>query len=271
MNEAALCALAVRLAAEAAAVHRGGRGRELRVETKSSRTDVVSEIDREAERVLVAGILRERPDDAILGEEGGAHAGTSGVRWILDPLDGTTNYLYRYPAHAVSIGIEIDGEVRVGVVHDSVHDEVFTAIRGGGAYRDGAPIAASRCGDLATALLATGFQYRAEIRAEQAATLARILPHVRDVRRGGSAALDLCWIADGRLDLYYEGGLAEWDFAAGALIAAEAGAVVKRFDDPSEGPVPLVVAAPAALADRFERLLREPSLGPGAQQVSSKF
>jgi myo-inositol-1(or 4)-monophosphatase len=257
MDELALCALAVRLAAEAAEVHRAGRDRELRVETKSSRTDLVSEVDREAERIIVAGIRRERPDDAILGEEGGAHDGTSGVRWIIDPLDGTTNYVYRYPAHAVSIGIEIEGTVRVGVVHDSVHGEVYTAIRGGGAFRDGLPMAASRCEDLATALLATGFQYRAELRAQQAATLARILPHVRDVRRGGSAALDLCWLGDGRLDLYYEGGLAEWDLAAGALIAAEAGATVRRFDDPREGPTPLLLAGSAILVDRLERLLLE--------------
>jgi myo-inositol-1(or 4)-monophosphatase len=255
MEDADLCALAVRLAAAAAEVHRAGRGRELRVDTKTSRTDLVSEVDREAERVIVDGIRRERPDDAILGEEGAAHEGTSGVRWILDPLDGTTNYVYRYPAYAVSIGIEIDGTPRVGVVHDSVHDEVFTAIRGGGAFCDGRQIATSRCDDLATALLATGFQYRAEVRAGQAATLARVLPHVRDVRRGGSAALDLCWLADGRLDLYYEGGLAEWDFAAGALIAAEAGATVRRLDDPAEGPPPLVLAGPARLVEELERLL----------------
>jgi myo-inositol-1(or 4)-monophosphatase len=254
MDDAALCALAVRLAAAAAEVHRAGRGRELRIETKTSRTDLVSEIDREAERILVDGIRSERPGDAILGEEGGAHAGTSGVRWILDPLDGTTNYVYRYPAHAVSIGIEIDGAARLGVVHDSVHDEVYTAIRGCGAFCDGRPIAASRCEDLATALLATGFQYRAEVRAGQAETLARILPHVRDVRRGGSAALDLCWLADGRLDLYYEGGLAEWDYAAGALIAAEAGATVKRFDR-NDGPTPLVLAGPERLVGELERIL----------------
>jgi myo-inositol-1(or 4)-monophosphatase len=260
MDDPTLCAFAVRLAAEAARVHRAGRGRDLRVETKTARTDLVSEIDREAERILVDSIRRERPDDAILGEEGGAHAGTSGVRWILDPLDGTTNYVYRYPAHAVSIGIEVDGAVRVGVVHDSVHDEVFTAIRGRGAFCDGRPIVAGRCEDLATALLATGFQYRAEVRAGQAATLARVLPHVRDVRRGGSAALDLCWLADGRLDLYYEGGLAEWDFAAGALIAAEAGATVKRFDR-NDGPTPLVLAGPARLVPELERILLPPGRG----------
>jgi myo-inositol-1(or 4)-monophosphatase len=258
MDDTALCELALRLAAEAAAVHRSGRERELRVETKSSRTDLVSAVDREAERLIVDGIRSKRPDDAILGEEGGAHHGTSGVRWIIDPLDGTTNYVYRYPAHAVSIAVEVGGTVRVGVVHDSVHEEVYTAIRGRGAFRDGVRMVASRCADLGTALLATGFQYRSELRAWQAATLARVLPQVRDVRRGGSAALDLCWLGDGRLDLYYEGGLAEWDVAAGMLIAEEAGASV-RISHPADGPTPLVVAGPTALVDALEPLL----LGPG--------
>ncbi|HEV7731841.1 MAG TPA: inositol monophosphatase family protein [Candidatus Binatia bacterium] len=254
MDDLALRTLAVRLAAEAAAVHRAGRAGVLHVETKSSRTDLVSEVDREAERVIVDGIRRVRPDDAVLGEEGGAHDGTSGVRWIIDPLDGTTNYVYRYPAYAVSIGVEVDGVVRVGVVHDSVHDQVYTAVLGGGAFRDDAPIAAGRCDELATALLATGFQYRADVRARQAATLLRVLPLVRDVRRGGAASLDLCWVADGRLDLYYEGGLAEWDLAAGALIAAEAGATVRRFD-PADGPTPLIIAGAPALVDPLEALL----------------
>ncbi len=254
MDDDALRTLAVRLAAEAAAVHRAGRERVLHVETKSSRTDLVSEVDREAERVIVDGIRRARPDDAVLGEEGGAHDGTSGVRWIIDPLDGTTNYVYRYPAYAVSIGVEVDGVVRVGVVHDSVHDQVYSAVLGRGACRDDEPIAAGRCDELATALLATGFQYRGDVRSQQAATLLRVLPLVRDVRRGGSAALDLCWVADGRLDLYYEGGLAEWDLAAGTLIAAEAGATVRRFDV-AGGPTPLVIAGAPALVDPLEALL----------------
>jgi myo-inositol-1(or 4)-monophosphatase len=254
MDVEALGALAVRLAAEAAAVHHAGRWRTLRVETKSSRTDLVSEVDREAERVVVDGIRAARPDDAILGEEGGAHDGTSGVRWIIDPLDGTTNYVYRYPAYAVSIAVEVDGVVCAGVVHDSAHDRVYAAVRGRGATCDGQPIAATRIDDLGTALLATGFQYRADVRTRQAAVLAAILPSVRDVRRGGSAALDLCWVADGRLDLYYEAGLAEWDIAAGSLIAAEAGAAVRRVDVPG-GPTPLVIAGAPALVPPFETLL----------------
>jgi myo-inositol-1(or 4)-monophosphatase len=254
MDVHALGALAVRLAAQAAAVHRAGRERELRVETKTSRTDLVSEVDREAERVVVAGIRAVRPDDAILGEEGGAHDGTSGVRWIIDPLDGTTNYVYRYPAYSVSIGVEVDGVLCAGVVHDSVHDRVYVAVRGSGATCDGAPIAASRRDELATALLATGFQYRPDVRTKQATVLAAILPSVRDVRRGGSAALDLCWVADGRLDLYYEAGLAEWDLAAGMLIAEEAGAGVRRIDVPG-GPTPMVIAGAPALVTPFEALL----------------
>jgi myo-inositol-1(or 4)-monophosphatase len=254
MDVHALGALAVRLAADAAAVHRAGRQRALRVETKSSRTDLVSEVDREAERIVVEGIRAVRPDDAILGEEGGAHAGTSGVRWIIDPLDGTTNYVYRYPAHSVSIAVEVDGVVCAGVVHDTAHERVYAAVRGGGATCDGQPIAANRIDDLGTALLATGFQYRADVRTRQAAVLAAILPAVRDVRRGGSAALDLSWVADGRLDLYYEAGLAEWDVAAGALIAAEAGAAVRRIDVQG-GPTPMVIAGAPALLGPFEALL----------------
>lgn len=254
MDDHALGALAIRLAAAAAAVHRDGRTRALRVETKSSHTDLVSEVDREAERVIVDGIRAVRPDDAILGEEGGAHDGTSGVRWIIDPLDGTTNYVYRYPAYSVSIAVEVDGVVRAGVVHDSVHDRVYAAVRGAGATCDGAPIAASRVAELGKALLATGFQYRADVRTRQAAVLAAILPAVRDVRRGGSAALDLSWVADGRLDLYYEGGLAEWDLAAGMLIAEEAGAAVRRLEVP-DGPTPLVIAGAPALVEPFQALL----------------
>src|SRR5262245_52218786 len=205
-----LRALAVRLGAEAAAVHRAGRGRDLHVETKGSPTDHVSEVDRDAERLIVAGIVAARPDDGILGEEGAARTGTSGVRWIVDPLDGTTNYLYGFPASSVSIGVEIDGVPTVGVVHDSVHDVCYAGVRGGAATANGKPMRVRQCLELGMALVATGFQYRPEIRARQAATLAAVLPAVRDVRRGGSAALDLCWVGAGYVDAFYEASLAEW-------------------------------------------------------------
>lgn len=247
--------LAVRLAGEAAAVHRAGVGRALHVETKGSRTDHVSEIDREAERVIVAGLAAARPDDGILGEEGSARAGTSGVRWIIDPLDGTTNYLYGFPAWSVSIGVEVDGALAVGVVHDSARDRCYAGVRGGRATCNGNPIRARETTDLGMALVGTGFQYRPEIRARQAATLARVLPAVRDVRRGGSAALDLSWVAAGHLDAFYEAALAEWDVAAGMVIAAAAGAEVVRLDV-AGGPTPLVVAAHPGLMPSLLALLR---------------
>jgi myo-inositol-1(or 4)-monophosphatase len=250
-----LRALALRLAADAAAVHRAGRGRDLHVETKGSPTDHVSEVDREAERVIVDGIAAARPHDGILGEEGTARAGTSGVRWIVDPLDGTTNYLYGFPASSVSIGAEIDGVPTVGVVYDSVHDVCYAGVRGGAATRNGEPMRVRECGDLAMALVATGFQYRPAVRARQAATLAAVLPAVRDVRRGGSAALDLCWVGAGLVDAFYEAALAEWDVAAGMVIAAAAGAEVLRLEVP-DAPSPLVVAAHPGLMPPLLELLR---------------
>jgi myo-inositol-1(or 4)-monophosphatase len=251
----ALCDLAVRFAAEAAAVNRAGFGRSLHVETKGSRTDHVSEVDRDAERLVVAGIAAARPHDGILGEEGTARPGTSGRRWIVDPLDGTTNYLYGFPAFSVSIGVEVDGVLAVGVVHDSVHDACYAGVRGGGATCNGRPVRVRACADLGMALVATGFQYRPEVRARQAATLAAVLPAVRDVRRGGSAALDLCWVAAGHVDAFYEAALAEWDVAAGMVIAEAAGAEVRAIEVP-EGPSPLVVAAHPALMAALLDLLR---------------
>ncbi len=219
-----LSLLAVSIAAEAAQIHREGLGRILESSTKSSNTDVVTEIDRRCEALIVDGVLRARPSDGYLGEEGSDLAGSSGVRWIVDPLDGTTNYVYGYPAYAVSIGVEVDGRVVVGVVHDSTHDEVFLGLADRGAWCNGVTIAVSGKEVLATALIATGFGYDPTMRAEQAAVLPALLPRVRDIRRGGSCAIDLCWTACGRLDGYFERGPAEWDVAAGMLIAAEAGA-----------------------------------------------
>ncbi len=249
-----LRALAVRLAAQAAAVHRAGLGRNLQVETKGSPTDHVSEVDRDAERLVVDGIAAARPHDGILGEEGSARPGTSGVRWIVDPLDGTTNYLYGFPAWSVSIGVEVDGIPTVGVVHDSVHDLCYAGVRGGGATCNGRPTRVRPCADLRMALVATGFQYRATVRARQAATLAAVLPAVRDVRRGGSAALDLCWVAAGHVDAFYEAALAEWDVAGGMVVAEAAGAEIRRIEVP-DGPSPLVVATHPGLMTALLDLL----------------
>lgn len=222
-----LLRLAEAIAAEAAALLRAGQlHARAEVDTKSSLTDMVTEIDRASERLVVDAIRSARPGDGILGEEGTAIEGTTGVRWVVDPLDGTTNYLYGLPAFAVSIGVEVDGVAVAGVVADAARGESFTAIRGGGARRDGIPIACSAADRLATALVGTGFGYDSGRRARQGQVLAAVLPLVRDVRRVGAAAIDLCWVACGRLDAYYETGPQPWDTAAGGLIASEAGAVV---------------------------------------------
>lgn len=227
------------------------------VGTKTSATDMVTDLDRASEALIVDGLAKMRPDDGILGEEGASRAGSSGIRWVIDPLDGTTNYLYGLPAFAVSIAAEVDGRAVVGVVADPSHEETFTAVAGGGAYCNGAPIAVSGATDLATALVATGFGYRREQRARQALVLTQVLPAVRDVRRYGAAALDLCWVACGRLDAYYELGIQHWDVAAGGLVALEAGAQVDGLREVAAGPSdPVrVLAATPGVADPLRRLL----------------
>jgi len=229
------------------------------VSTKTTATDMVTEMDRASERLIVDGLLGIRPDDGILGEEGADEPGTSGVRWVVDPLDGTTNYLYGFPGFNVSIAAEIDGDAAVGVVFDVVRDELFAAVRGGGATRDGHPIRASDATELGHALVGTGFSYDADRRRRQGEVLVHVLPEVRDIRRQGAAALDLCSVACGRLDGYYERGLAPWDLAAGGLIAREAGAVVVGFDGgpPTAGSV---VAAAPGVARALHALL----VGTGA-------
>jgi len=251
-----LMTLASDLAREAARVHADGVSRVLRVETKSSPTDLVSQIDKEAERLIVDRIRAERPDDALLGEEGALGEGTSGVRWVIDPLDGTTNYVYGYPAYAVSIAVEVDGEPQVGVVHDSSSGRVYRAIRGFGARLDGRGIAVREQPELSTALVATGFSYQAAQRERQGAAVARMLGRVRDIRRGGTAALDLCHVAAGHVDAYWELDLSPWDYAAGSIIAREAGAEVV-YPAAAHGDGPAVVAAPPVLMPAFLALLRE--------------
>jgi myo-inositol-1(or 4)-monophosphatase len=256
-QDAALLALAEDLARRAGAlVQRLRVGAVGGPTTKSSLTDYVTEADRAAERSIIDGIVAARPGDAVLGEESDARSGTSGVRWLVDPIDGTTNYVYGIPAYAVSIAAERDGQMVAGVVHDPVAGSTFAARRGAGATCNGAPIACSQRADLGTALVGTGFAYLAERRAQQAGVLLRVLPRVRDIRRMGSAALDLCSVACGRLDAYYERGLQPWDLAAGWLIAVEAGAVVGdlRGGDPSGEHT---VAAPPALFGKLVELLIE--------------
>jgi myo-inositol-1(or 4)-monophosphatase len=204
-------------------------GEDLGISSKTSATDPVSEADRASERLIASRLERARPDDGLLGEEGQApRRGSSGRRWVVDPLDGTVNFLYGIPAWCVSIACEDDAGSLVGVVHDPNRDETFHAVRGGGTWSGATPLAVSSADDLARTLLATGFAYDPATRSEWASDVADLLGHVRDLRRGGSAALDLAWTAAGRVDAYLEFGLAPWDWAAGSLLITEAGGTLSR-------------------------------------------
>jgi myo-inositol-1(or 4)-monophosphatase len=250
-----LRALAERVARTAGGLLRDGMGRaRLEVGTKTTRTDKVTEMDRASEVLIEAELLGARPDDGILGEEGANRTGTSGVRWVVDPLDGTTNYLYGFPGFNVAIAAEIHGETVAGAVYDVVRDELFSAHRGGGATRDGTRIAPSTTTDLGHALVGTGFSYDPDRRRRQAQVLVAVLPTIRDIRRQGAAALDLCSVACGRLDAYYERGLAAWDLAAGGLVAAEAGAVVTDLDGGPARPDAVLAATPGVAAPLLEIL-----------------
>jgi myo-inositol-1(or 4)-monophosphatase len=197
--------------------------------SKSSRTDLVSDADRDAEELILRTIRAERPGDAITAEEGGAAEGGSGLRWLIDPLDGTINYLWNVPHWCVSVAARDDEGALLGVVHDPSRGETFHAVRGGGARLGDATLAMGAGPPLGEALVGTGFEYRVEERARQAARVATVLPRVRDVRRFGAAALDLAWLAAGRLDGFYESSLNPWDWAAGELLVREAGGVVRAL------------------------------------------
>lgn len=254
--------------------------------TKSTHTDIVTAVDRDTETLIRSFILDARPDDGIVGEEGVTHVGTSGVDWVVDPIDGTVNFLYGIPAWAVSIAVVegaggdggsrdggsrggsadggrgaafeagLGGTTLAGVVVNPVTGELFEASAGGGARLTGRELVVNAAVPLGSALVGTGFGYTAERRREQADVLVELLPKVRDIRRIGSAALDLCALAAGRLDAFYERGLNAWDHAAGALIAREAGALV---GGPGGGPEnsELLVAAAPGLYEELAAALRE--------------
>ncbi|GAA1385349.1 inositol monophosphatase family protein [Catellatospora chokoriensis] len=259
MNELELLDIAVQVAADAADTARRMRNEAINdVGTKSTATDVVTAADRAVEQQVIAALAARRPGDTVLGEEfGGAGiAGDGGVRWIVDPIDGTVNYLYGLGQYAVSIAAEVDGEVVAGVVRNAATGQTWTAARGHGAWRDGRRLTGSPATELALSLVGTGFGYARERRVHQAAVVAQVLPLVRDIRRMGAAALDLCAAAEGMLDAYYEKGLAEWDMAAGGLIAREAGLLVTGLSGrPAGGD--MVLAAPPALHGPLDALLTE--------------
>lgn len=214
-------------------------------DTKSSNVDVVTAADRAAEGLIVTRLSKLRPNDGVLGEEGAGIAGTSGVRWIIDPIDGTTNYVYSVPSYSVSIAAEIDGALAVGVVYEPVFDRCYSARVGHGAYKNGEPISANTDPSIETSLVATGFGYLADRRRRQAEVLVDLLPRVRDIRRFGSAALDLCYVAEGLVDAYYERGLHPWDLSAGTVIASEAGAKVGDLRGNAAGEHFTLAAHPA--------------------------
>ncbi|MCX4844676.1 inositol monophosphatase family protein [Streptomyces sp. NBC_00893] len=262
-NLSELLALALEAASRAGALLRDGRPADLGVAaTKSSPIDVVTEMDIAAEKLITGFLSERRPQDGVLGEEGASAEGSSGIRWVVDPLDGTVNYLYGLPTWAVSIAAERDGVRVVGVVAAPMRRETYRAVLGGGAYVEGGAYGdgtALRCRPappLDQALVSTGFNYVGDVRAHQADVAQKLIPRLRDIRRSGSAAVDLCDVAAGRLDGYYERGLHPWDLAAGDLIAREAGAHTGgRPGLPADGD--LTVAATPGVFEPLQALLEE--------------
>ena len=229
-----LLAVAVRAAGEAVELIHERRPSTFAVDAKSTATDLVTEMDTASEALIRSILAEERPDDVVIGEEGGAAqqpARTPGaVTWYVDPIDGTTNYVYDHPGYNVSIAAGVAGRTLVAVVADPTHGRTYSAVRGGGARCDDVPLLLGPPPPLEQALIATGFAYDPARRGRQGEVVAKLLPQVRDIRRMGAAALDLCSVASGRVDAYYEAGLSIWDLAAGALIAEEAGARLGSID-----------------------------------------
>ncbi|WP_149180338.1 inositol monophosphatase family protein [Streptomyces sp. TRM49041] len=252
-----LLGVALEAGRRAGALLRDGRPADLGVAaTKSSPIDVVTEMDIAAEKLITALLAEHRPHDGLLGEEGGAAEGTSGIRWVVDPLDGTVNYLYGLPTWAVSIAAERDGEALVGVVEIPMRGETYHAVRGRGAHLGERRLRCRPAPPLDQALVSTGFNYVTEVRVHQAEVARQLIPRLRDIRRGGSAAVDLADVAAGRLDGYYERGLRPWDRAAGALIAREAGALIggRPGSPPTDD---LTVAAGPGVFEPLQALLED--------------
>ncbi|MEZ5092474.1 inositol monophosphatase family protein [Nocardioides sp.] len=254
-----LLRLALDVAREAAELIRRERAAGVEVAaTKTSLTDVVTRVDHDSERLIRGRLLGARPGDGFLGEEGGRDESDSGVRWVVDPIDGTVNFLYGLPQYAVSIAAEVDGVAQVGVVLNVPTGVTYWAVLGGGAHRDGTPLRVREPAPLSQRLVITGFNYEPPIRALQAQAIARLLPVVRDIRRPGSAALDLCHVAEGAADGYVEEGLNPWDHAAGGLVAREAGARTALMT--GIGGLTLMVCAPEHGFEEFLATVTEVGL-----------
>jgi myo-inositol-1(or 4)-monophosphatase len=254
-----LLAVAVSVAREAAELAQRSRPSAITdVDTKSSKTDVVTAADVAVEQLVRARLSELRPGEPVFGEETGGAAGAPGqVCWVVDPIDGTVNYLYGYPSYAVSLAAQVDGVSVAAVVLEPLSGREWTAARGGGSWCDGVRLGVSDATRLDLSLVATGFAYRVERRERQAAGVARLLPKVRDIRRAGAASLDLCAVAAGWVDAYFEHGLSRWDWAGGALIAEEAGAVVRLPDAVDAVGPDLTFCATPGIADRLRDVLEE--------------
>lgn len=256
-----LCAELAELALDAARLG-AARAAELRagpldVTTKSTATDLVTNADREVERLVVGHLRARRPGDGVIGEEGSTTSPDAEVVWVIDPIDGTTNYVYDFPGWATSVAVRTaTGTLLAGAVVDPLHGDEYVAARGQGARRNGRRLALPQPPPLERALVATGFGYDSDRRAQQVAVLGGIIREVRDIRRMGAASVDLCSVAAGRVDGYYELGLAEWDLAAGTLIAIESGARVEEIDGGPPRPSGRVVAAHPELWPQLAELLR---------------
>lgn len=244
--------LASTVARRAADFVRAQRGQAIRLDPKSSPTDAVTQTDLDAERLIRTALVEATPDAGFVGEEGGATGHGARLQWIIDPLDGTVNFVYHLPIVAVSVAAAVDGDVVAGAVTDVLSGETFSAAVGRGARVDGRPIYVSGCDALAQALVTTGFSYRAAIRARQGGVLHRVLPQVRDVRCFGSAALALCWVGAGRVDAYFERDIKVWDHAAGELVAREGGAATELSCPENDG---LVLATTPAVFEPLRALV----------------
>ena len=256
---AELTSLAAEIAASVGAELGVRRRAGFDIESKSSATDLVTDLDVWAEETIVDRLLAARPDDSILGEEGANTEGSSEVRWLIDPIDGTTDFVYAHPGFSVSIGAEVNGVAAVGVIVDPTLDQLVVAATGQGATCNGAPISVSAKDELATALVATGFSYQPDTRRHQGEVLTALLPRLRDIRRMGGAATDFVSVATGRVDAYYERGLNPWDAAAGKVIAREAGAIVTDLDGEETDGRFVIAAGP-----KLYPLLRDALLDAGA-------
>jgi myo-inositol-1(or 4)-monophosphatase len=259
LNE--LLGIAERLARAAGVTALAGRrSGDLGTSTKSSPTDMVTKYDRLCETLIVDGIMSARPDDAIVGEEGANRPGSTGIEWHIDPIDGTTNFVFDQPNWSVSIGVcDGDGPL-VGAVYVPVLDEMFTAVRGGGAFRNGSSITPRPVTSVADALVATGFSYDPESRRRHGRTVAHMVGSIRDLRRLGAASVDMCFVACGRLDAYVEGGLNSWDIMAAQLVATEAGCVVSDFAGGPVTPHEVITSSPGihrGIIELFARATRE--------------